>query len=102
MGENRAMNVPPLAPRRAFGGIVIVWVVAAIAGTVIGFLVPAPWRIAWLGVTLGLCVVLAFGVQLASGRSQSFVERVALSTVGAAVVLGVISLGFGLASIVPG
>ena len=26
------MDLPPLAPRRAFGGIVAVWVAAAIAG----------------------------------------------------------------------
>jgi hypothetical protein len=45
--------------------------------------------------------VLAFAVQLAYGRSQAFVERVALSTLGSAIVLGVISLGFGLASIAP-
>ena len=30
------MDLPPLAPRRAFGGIVAVWVAAAIAGTIIG------------------------------------------------------------------
>ena len=95
------MDLPPLAPRRAFGGIVAVWVAAAIAGTIIGFFVPAEWRIAWLGVALGLCVVLAFAVQLAHGRSQAFVERVARSTLGSAIVLGVISLGFGLASIAP-
>jgi hypothetical protein len=96
------MDLPPLAPRRSIGGVAIVWAAAAVAGTAVGFLAPASWRIAWLGVTLGLCVALAFAVQLASGRSQAFVERVALSTLGAAVILGVISLGFGLASIVPG
>ena len=95
------MDLPPLAPRRAFGGIVAVWVAAAIAGTIIGFFVPAEWRIAWLGVARGLGVGLAFAVQLAHGRSQAFVERVALSTLGSAIVLGVISLGFGLASIAP-
>ncbi len=94
------MDLPPLAPRRSFGSVASVWVAAALAGTAIGFFVPAEARIAWLGVTLGLCVVMAFGVQLFVGRSQAFIERVSLSVLGAAVVLGVISLGFGLASVV--
>lgn len=94
------MDLPPLAPRRSFGSVASVWIAAALAGTVVGFVVPADSRIAWLGVALGLCVVLAFGVQLSVGRSQAFIERVAVSVLGAAVVLGVISLGFGLASIV--
>ncbi|WP_345799871.1 hypothetical protein AAIB33_10270 [Microbacterium sp. AZCO] len=96
------MAAPALAPRRATGGIVAVWVVAAVLGLAIGLFVPADWRAAWLVVGLGGCLVVAFGVQLAYGRSQGFIQRVAISILGALVVLGVISLGFGLASIIPG
>ena len=95
------MAVPELAPRRTFGGIVAVWIAAAVAAVVIGVLATPDWRAAWLGVALGACLILAFAVQLWSGRSQGFTERVAASIFGAVVVMGVISLGFGLAALVP-
>jgi hypothetical protein len=96
------MAAPALAPRRTTGGIVAVWVVAAIMGVAIGIFVPAEWRAAWLVVGLGGMLTLAFAVQLAYGRSQGYIQRVAVTILGAFLVMGVISLGFGLASIVPG
>ncbi|MHC2998745.1 hypothetical protein [Microbacterium sp. HJ5] len=96
------MAVPELAPRRTIGGIVAVWVVAAVVGVVVGLFAADEWRAQWLAVGLGGCLILAFAVQLWSGRSQGFTERVAASCLGALVVMGVISLGFGLAAIVPG
>jgi hypothetical protein len=93
---------PELAPRRTIGGVISVWVVAALVGIAIGLFVSAEWRAAWLSVGLGACLVLAFAVQLGYGRSQGFTERVAASSLGALLVMGVISLGFGLAAIVPG
>jgi len=96
------MPGPELAPRRTVGGVIAVWVVAALAGIAIGIFVPADDRAAWLTVGLGATLVLAFTIQLSYGRSQQFVERVAASVLGALVVLGVISAGFGLAAIVPG
>ena len=78
------------------------WVVAAVLGVSIGLFVPAEWRAAWLVVGLGGCLILAFSVQLAYGRSQGYIQRVAMSILGALVVMGVISLGFGLAALVPG
>ena len=51
---------------------------------------------------LGAALALAFAVQLAYGRSQGYIQRVAISILGALLVMGIISLGFGLASIVPG
>jgi len=96
------MAVPELAPRRTTGAIVGVWITAAVAAIVIGLLVPTDWRAAWLVVALGGCLVLSFALQLGYGRSHGFIQRVAISILGALVVLGVISLGFGLASIVPG
>ncbi|WP_214466364.1 hypothetical protein [Microbacterium flavescens] len=96
------MAVPELAPRRTFGGIIAVWVVAAVIGVLVGLFAGDDWRAQWLAVGLGGCLILAFVVQLWSGRSQGFTERVAASTLGALLVMGVISLGFGLAAIVPG
>lgn len=102
MRDNGPVAAPELAPRRSIGGILVVWVAAVVVGVVVGVLVDAEWRAAWLAVGLGGCLVLSFAVQLGYGRSQGFTERVAASALGALFVLGVISLGFGLATIVPG
>ncbi|MCC2030978.1 hypothetical protein [Microbacterium allomyrinae] len=96
------MAVPELAPRRTLGGVIAVWVVAALIAVAVGIFTPVDLRAAWLGVGLGGCLLAAFAIQLWSGRSQGFTERVAASVLGATVVMGVISLGFGLAAIVPG
>lgn len=93
--------MPELAPRRTFGGVVAVWVVAALIGVAIGAFVPEELRAQWLTVGLGACLILSFAVQLATGRSQGFIQRVSLSILGALLALGVISLGFALAGIVP-
>lgn len=101
MSENERVVVPELAPRRTIGGIVAVWVAAAVIALIVGLLADDAWRAQWLAVGLAGCLVLSFAIQLWSGRSQGFTERVAASTLGALVVMGVISLGFGLAAIVP-
>lgn len=95
------MATPELAPRGTIGGIVAVWIVAALAGVVIGVFVAADWRAAWLILALAGCLILSFALQLAYGRSQRFIQRVAAGVLGALLVLGVISAGFGLASLVP-
>lgn len=100
--ENGPVTTPELAPRRTFGGVIAVWVIAALIGISIGLFVPEAWRAAWLTVGLGGCLVLAFAIQLWFGRSQGFIERVAASVLGALLAMGVISLGFGLSAVVPG
>ncbi len=102
MGQNGTVAIPELAPRRTIGGIIAVWVASAVAAILIGALVQPDGRGAWLTVALGGSILLAFAIQLAYGRSQGFTQRVAASTLGALLVMGVISLGFGLAAIVPG
>lgn len=96
------MTVPELAPRRTVWGVLAVWIAAALTGIAIGIFVSEEWRAAWLTVALGACLVLSFAIQLAYGRSQEFLVRVAASILGAMVVMAVISAGFGLAAIVPG
>lgn len=102
MEQDVFMAVPELAPRRTLGGVIAVWVLAAVIAVLIGLLVAPDGRAAWLAVGLGGCLIAAFAIQLWPGRSQGFTERIAASILGAAVVMGVISLGFGLASVVPG
>jgi hypothetical protein len=101
MRDNEAVTTPDLAPRRTFGGVIAVWIVAALIGIGIGLFVPEEWRSAWLTVGLGGCLVLSFAIQLWFGRSQGFTERVAAGVLGALLVMGLISLGFGLSAIVP-
>ncbi|HWM15116.1 MAG TPA: hypothetical protein VNP97_00875 [Microbacterium sp.] len=96
------MATPELAPRRTFGGVVAVWVIAALVGIAIGIFVAEELQATWLTVGLGGCLVASFAIQLWFGRSQGFTERVAAGVLGALLVMGVVSLGFGLASIVPG
>jgi hypothetical protein len=96
------VTTPELAPRRTFGGVIAVWVLAALIGIAIGIFVPDEWQAAWLTVGLGGCLVASFAIQLWFGRSQGFTERVAAGVLGALLVMGVISLGFGLAAVIPG
>jgi len=102
VSDDGVMSTPDLAPRRTFGGIVAVWVLAAVAGVLIGLFAPEHWRAQWITVALGGCIIVAFAVQLWYGRSQAFIQRMALSSLGAMVVLGIITAGFGLAALVSG
>ncbi|WP_288785766.1 hypothetical protein [uncultured Microbacterium sp.] len=92
------MSIPGLAPRGGLGGIVAVWVAAAVIAVVIGFVAPPDWRAAWMPVGLAGCIVLAFVVQFAYGHAEGFLRRVAASALGAMAVMGLIGLGLGLAS----
>lgn len=79
-------------------GIAAVWGVGAVIAVVIGIFLPIDERGAWLGIGLGVCVSLAFVVQLVRGQAEGFLRRVALSVLGALVVMGVIGLGFAVAA----
>jgi hypothetical protein len=102
LGDNGAVAHTELAPRRPMAGIISVWVLAAVAGVLIGVFVPPAWRGQWLVLAVGASLLVAFGIQLSAGESKGFIGRVALSVFGGALVLGIISLGFGLAAVVPG
>jgi len=93
------MSTPPLAPRSSLWSIIAVWVVSAVAGIVIGFVVPPGHRAEWLTIALGGAIIVSFAVQLAPGRPEGFIRRVALSVVGALFVLGIIGIVFGLATV---
>ncbi|MFS0895322.1 hypothetical protein [Microbacterium sp. 179-I 3D3 NHS] len=95
------MTEPALAPRNAFVGVVAVWAVAFVATVAVGVFVPEEWRIPWLLVAFGAVVLLSFAVQLWYGRTQGFIFRVAGSVTGALLLMGLISIGFGLAALLP-
>lgn len=96
------MTVPGLAPRGGFAGVVAVWIVAAVVAVTIGLVAPDDWRAAWMAVGLGGSVILAFAIQLVHGHAEGFLRRVAASVLGALLVMGLIGLGLGLASLFAG
>lgn len=93
------MTIPGLAPRTGFGGIVAVWAAAAVIAVVIGLAAPSEWRAAWMPVGLAGCVLLAFAVQLFVGQADGFLRRVAASVLGSMLVMALVGLGLGLASL---
>ncbi|WP_301112643.1 hypothetical protein [Microbacterium sp.] len=95
------MTEPALAPRNAFVGVIVVWVAAFVATVAIGIFVPEEWRVPWMLVGFGGVVLLSFAVQLWYGRTQGFIFRVASSVTGALLLMGLISIGFGLAALIP-
>lgn len=101
MGDNRAMTEPALAPRNAFVGVFVVWGAALLASVAVGVFVPEEWRVSWLLVAFGGLILLSFAVQLWYGSTQGFIFRVACSITGALLLTGLISVGFGLAALVP-
>lgn len=100
MGDNGDMTEPALAPRNAFVGVLVVWGVALAAAIAVGVFVPEEWRVPWLIVAFGGVVLLSFAVQLWYGRTEGFILRVGGGALGALLVMGVISVGFGLAALV--
>lgn len=102
MRQNGGMDTPELAPRRTIGGIAAVWAVAAAMGVAIGLVIAPADRPGWLAAALGVSLIISFAVQLGYGRSHGYTQRVAASVLGALFALGTISLGFGLAGVVPG
>lgn len=101
MRNNGVMSEPALAPRNAFVGVVVVWAVALLATLIVGIFVSEEWRVPWLLVAFGGVVLLSFAVQLWYGRTQGFIFRVASSVTGALLLMGVISIGFGIAALIP-
>lgn len=95
--NNGEVSTPELAPRSPFPGIVAVWVAGLLAASAIGLFVGVEARPQWLCVALGGCLILTFGIQVAYGRPNGFIRRVGLSLLGALMVMGVVSVGFGLA-----
>jgi hypothetical protein len=101
MRNNGVMSEPALAPRNAFVGVIVVWATAFVATVAVGIFVAEEWRVPWMLVAFGCVVLLSFAVQLWYGRTQGFIFRVAGSVVGSLLLMGLISIGFGIAALLP-
>lgn len=93
------MSTPDLVPRSPMLGLAVVWIASALIAVAIGIFAPEQNRALWLCAGLGGCVIIAFGVQISYGRSEGFITRVSASVVGALLVMGLVSVVFGLASL---
>lgn len=93
------MALPDLAPRSAVRSIAAAWVLAAAIALGIGIIVPFDAQAAWMAMGMGIVVIASFAIQLAHGRPTGFIERVAASVLGSMVVMGLIGIGLGLASL---
>ncbi|UJP10418.1 hypothetical protein L2X99_01565 [Microbacterium sp. KUDC0406] len=95
------MTEPALAPRNAYLGVYVVWGIAVVASIVLGIVLDEDARVPWMLVAFGIVVLLSFAVQLWFGRVEGFIVRVSASVIGALLIMGLISVGFGLAALVP-
>ena len=99
MGDNRRMADPVLAPRSPFVGLVVTWAVAAVGAILIGLLAPGHLLMTWYVIGFGVCVLLSFAVQLFRGETRGFILRVSGGSLGALLVMGIVSGGFGIAAL---
>ncbi|MFE6997489.1 hypothetical protein ACFVAE_16120 [Microbacterium sp. NPDC057659] len=95
------MTEPALAPRNAYVGVYVVWGIALVTSIVLGIALPEDDRVPWMLVAFGVVVLLSFAVQLWFGRVEGFIVRVSASVIGALLIMGLISVGFGLAALIP-
>lgn len=93
------MSAPTLAPRSPRLGVGVVWAVALVIAVVIGIVSPVSQRGDWLCVGLGFILILSFAIQVFGGRAKGFIARISASVLGALVVMGIVSVGFGLGSL---
>lgn len=98
-GYDVTMSEPALAPRNAFHGVIAVWIASLAVAVTLGIVLPEEIRVGWLLIAFGGIVLLSFAVQLAYGRAQGFIVRMAGSVVGALVAMGLVSAVFGVAAL---
>jgi len=99
MSDNGRMADPVLAPRSPFVGLVVTWAVAAVGAILIGILAPDELLMTWYVIGFGVCVLLSFTVQLLRGETRGFILRVSAGGLGALLVMGIVSAGFGVAAL---
>jgi len=71
--------------------VVVVWLAAVAAGTLVGIVSPRADAFGWLAVALAGCTLLALALQLVVGRTAGYIARATASVTGALVVLAATS-----------
>lgn len=67
------------------------WLLAAVGAVAVALIVP-DHPIVWLPVLLGICTIVAFGIQLAGPTEPGLVDRLFLAVSGAVLVLAAATL----------
>ncbi|GAA5147939.1 hypothetical protein GCM10025768_08790 [Microbacterium pseudoresistens] len=93
------MSDPVLAPRNALWGLAITWAFALVAAIVIGIVAPPSSTMTWFIVAFGASVLVSFAVQLVRGEKSGFIFRVGAGALGALIVMGVVSVGLGVVTL---
>ncbi|MBS1674117.1 MAG: hypothetical protein JSS74_09155 [Actinobacteria bacterium] len=93
------MSDPALAPRNPLIGLVVTWAVAAVGAILIGLFVPDTQLMTWYVIGFGVCVLLSFAVQLVRGETHGYILRVSAGSLGALLVMGLVSAGFGISTL---
>lgn len=93
------MADPALAPRSPVVGLVVTWIVAAVGAILIGILAPDRLLMTWYVIGFGICVLLSFTMQLFRGETRGYILRVSAGSLGALIVMGLVSAGFGIAAL---
>ena len=78
------------------GRMVLAWVIAAVFGVAVLVLAPAPSRLSWLVLAIGVSSLVTFGLQLGTAQKQGFITRLAFSIAGSVLIIAVID-GIGTA-----
>ena len=99
MRDNGRMADPVLVPRNPFVGLVLTWAAAAVGAVLIGLFAPRALLMAWYLVGFGICILLSFAVQLFRGETRGYILRVSAGSLGALLVMGIVSAGFGIAAL---
>jgi hypothetical protein len=82
------MSDMTLTPKRAWRGIVSVWVAAVVLAIVVGVLVDPALRFSWLALALAACALLTC-IQLGTTEKTGFIARVSASVAGALIILSI-------------
>lgn len=96
------MADPVLAPRSPFVGLIVTWAVAAVGAILIGVFSPDELLTTWYVIGVGICVLLSFAIQLGRGETRGFILRVSAGSLGALLVMGIVSGCVGIVTLING
>ncbi len=85
--------------RNPLHGVIASWALAAVVVIAVGIAFEQFQRAPWLVVGFALVVVVSFAIQLWYAAPSGFIFRVAASVGGALVIMGAISLTFGMVAL---
>ncbi len=96
------MTDAPLTLSRSWRGILAVWAVALVGAVLVFVFVPHELRFTWLSLTLAVCILMTFVMQLLTHQKVGFIDRLSISSVGVLGILTVAAAVLGLTALFEG